>query len=159
MPHTGVSQKICTRGRSSLDPPRRKLGRSDLFRVIIAGYTHPCYSKERKKERELFAPFKINDKKNCLMISFHSFMFKKYLSFCIENSDLHLHSGNNLLILYAAHSSLTSTSSYHSLAIVPSYHLSNAYVIRGNNHNTQIKSQINMRASQGLNLLPVTIKV
>lgn len=48
MPHTGVSQKICTRGRSSLDPPRRKLGRSDLFRVIIAGYTHP----ERKKERE-----------------------------------------------------------------------------------------------------------
>lgn len=159
MPHTGVSQKICTRGRSSLDPPRRKLGRSDLFRVIIAGYTHPCYSKERKKEREFFAPFKINDKKNCLMISFHSFMFKKYLSFWIENSDLHLHSGNNLLILYAVHSSLISTSSYHSLAIVPFYHLSNAYVIRGNNHNIQIKSQINMRASQGLNLLPVTIKV
>lgn len=156
MPHTGVSQKICTRGRSSLDPPRRKLGRSDLFRVIIAGYTHPCYNKERKKEREreLFAHEKI-----CLMIPFHSFMFKKYLSFCIENSDLHLQSGNNLLILYAVHSSLISTSSYHSLAIVPFYHLSNAQVIRGNNHNTQIKSQINMRASQGLNLLPVTIKV
>lgn len=119
MPHTGVSQKICTRGRSSLDPPRRKLGRSDLFRVIIAGYTHPCYKKERQKEREreraLFAPFKINDKKICLMIPFHSSMFKKYLSFCIENSDLHLHSGNNLLILYAVHSSLTSTSSYDSL--------------------------------------------
>lgn len=96
------------------------MGWFDFFWVIIVGYIYFCYNKERKKkrERELFVLFKINDKKICLMILFYSFMFKKYLLFCIENLDLYLYFGNNFFILYVVYSSFIFILSYDFLVIV-----------------------------------------